>query len=182
MEFNSVTYVVLGMLRRRPRSGYEIKALVDRSTRHFWAASYGQLYPELKRLARAGLIEGQSAPTGGRRRVIYRLTPAGMQTLLDWLREPHFSHELRDEGLLKLFFADALSDEEALELVRAIRRRHERALEQLRAVDEKARLTAPPFSYLTLEYGLAMSAFTIEWFSAVERRLVEQADERRSVA
>ena len=44
--------------RPGPKSGYEIKGLVDRSTRFFWAASYGQIYPELRRLSDAGLIEG----------------------------------------------------------------------------------------------------------------------------
>ena len=47
------------MLGLRPMCGYEIKGLVDNSTRFFWAASYGQIYPELRRLAEAGLIEGE---------------------------------------------------------------------------------------------------------------------------
>jgi DNA-binding PadR family transcriptional regulator len=51
MELTHTAYVVLGMLRHEPRSGYEIKTVVDKSTRFFWAASYGQIYPELKRLA-----------------------------------------------------------------------------------------------------------------------------------
>ena len=45
-----MTPVILGLLSIGPRSGYDIKAVVDRSTRFFWAASYGQIYPELRRL------------------------------------------------------------------------------------------------------------------------------------
>ena len=67
MELSPTAKVILGMLSFGPKSGYEIKALVDRSTRFFWAASYGQIYPELKRLAEAGLIEGTDAPQGDRR-------------------------------------------------------------------------------------------------------------------
>ena len=62
MELSPTAYVILGMVSRTPHSGYEIKALVDNSTRFFWAASYGQIYPELKRLAEAGLVEGADAP------------------------------------------------------------------------------------------------------------------------
>src|SRR2546421_8408 len=40
--------VILGMLRLGKRTGYEIKQIVDVSTRFFWAASYGQIYPELQ--------------------------------------------------------------------------------------------------------------------------------------
>ena len=78
---NAVTPVILGLLSLGPRSGYEIKATVDRSTRFFWAASYGQIYPELRRLERDGLVEGEDAPTGARNRRVYRLTKAGRKEL-----------------------------------------------------------------------------------------------------
>src|SRR2546423_9274663 len=66
MRQTAVTPVVLGLLSLGPRSGYDIKTVVDRSTRFFWAASYGQIYPELRRLEEEGLIEGEDAPNGGR--------------------------------------------------------------------------------------------------------------------
>src|SRR3954447_5611265 len=94
----SVTPVILGLLHFGPRSGYEIKQVVDRSTRFFWAASYGQIYPELKRLDRERLIEGDDAPTGGRARRVYRLTPAGRKELTRWLTSAgELTVELRDE-------------------------------------------------------------------------------------
>src|SRR5258707_1269885 len=63
---NAVTWAMLGLIALRPRSGYDIKRIVDRSIRHFWAASYGQIYPELKRLGEAGWIGGDHAPHGER--------------------------------------------------------------------------------------------------------------------
>ncbi len=79
MELSPTAYVILGTLGWRPMSGYEIKSIVDKSTRFFWAASYGQIYPELRRLAAAGLIEGKASPQGGRRRNVYRLTSGRTQ-------------------------------------------------------------------------------------------------------
>jgi PadR family transcriptional regulator AphA len=58
MELSPTAYVVLGMLNLGARTGYDIKGIVDRSTRFFWAASYGQIYPELNRLEHAGLVKG----------------------------------------------------------------------------------------------------------------------------
>ncbi len=52
-QLSPTARVLLAMIRNGRRTGYEIKQLVDVSTRFFWAASYGQIYPELKR-ARAG--------------------------------------------------------------------------------------------------------------------------------
>ena len=78
-RLSPTAYVILGMLAWRPMSGYDIKAVVDNSTRLFWAASYGQIYPELKRLADAGLVEGEPEPGSARRRTVYKVTRSGPQ-------------------------------------------------------------------------------------------------------
>src|SRR5919201_734310 len=118
MKLTAVTPVVLGLLAHAPRSGYDIKAIVDRSTRFFWAASYGQIYPELRRLERAGLIEGTASATGARKKKDYRLTEAGSAELVKWLGNVPQMPELRDESLLKLFFSDQLPLEQAIEQIR----------------------------------------------------------------
>src|SRR5437764_1561305 len=102
--------VMLGMIALGKRTGYEMKQLVDKSTRFFWAASYGQIYPELKRLEEQGLIEPLGEPEGGRRRRSYRLTEAGEQALDAWLTSAApLSTLMRDEGILKLFFSSGMS-------------------------------------------------------------------------
>ena len=99
MELSATAKVILGMLAMRPRSGYEIKSFVDDSTRYFWAASYGQIYPELKRLAENGLIEGTRRPDG--RQAAHRL-PAhrcrGKKRSASGTEGPRPRLEMRDEG------------------------------------------------------------------------------------
>jgi PadR family transcriptional regulator AphA len=165
MELSSTAYVILGMLRNEAKSGYEIKQIVDHSTRFFWAASYGQIYPELRKLAKAGLVEGESQPTGGRKRTVYRLTEAGREELRSWLSEPPEHLELRDEGLLKLFFAGAAEPGEAGEIIDAKQRLMEQKLAALRAIEPYAAAAAAsdPFPYLVLRYGLESSEWVIEW-------------------
>src|SRR6266567_8657098 len=77
--------VILGMIAAGKRTGYDIKAFVDKTTRYFWAASYGQIYPELKRLEDQGLVHGRPEPLGGRARTVYDLTEAGKAVLEHWL-------------------------------------------------------------------------------------------------
>src|SRR5436190_23157664 len=101
MEPTAVTWVVLGLVALEPRSGYDIKRVVDRSIRHFWAASYGQIYPELKRLEDASWIAGDDAPRGARARRVYRITDAGTQALREWLFGRETRIELRDASLLR---------------------------------------------------------------------------------
>src|ERR671937_629073 len=117
-QLSKTALVILGLLALRPRSGYEIKTAVDGSTRFFWAASYGQIYPELRRLERAGLIEGTASATGARKKKDYRLTEAGSAELVKWLGNVPQMPELRDESLLKLFFSDQLPLEQAIEQIR----------------------------------------------------------------
>ena len=82
--------VILGMLKLGARTGYEIKQAIEVSTRFFWGASYGQIYPELKRLAEAGLVSGSDAPRGGVKRTEYELTPEGERVLEEWLTADDF--------------------------------------------------------------------------------------------
>src|SRR3954462_10318419 len=103
MTPTAVTWSVLGLLALGPRSGYDIKRIVDRSIRHFWAASYGQIYPELKRLEVAGWITGDDASNGGRARRVYSITPVGREGLNGWFVGMDTRIELRDESLLRLF-------------------------------------------------------------------------------
>src|SRR3954454_8344082 len=101
---SKTAYVILGMLALGKRTGYEIKSLVDVSTRFFWAASYGQIYPELARLEAGGLVRSERGDTHRRRRKAYELTQEGEAPLHEWLLSPEPLHlELRHEGALKLF-------------------------------------------------------------------------------
>src|SRR4029453_5790591 len=107
--------VILGMLRLGAQTGYEIKRAIDSSTRFFWSASYGQIYPELHRLEERGLERGVPEPRGGLKRMSYLLTKKGESTLPEWLTDgDSYAFELRDEGLLRLFFGDLLKREEVL--------------------------------------------------------------------
>ncbi|MDQ2909605.1 MAG: PadR family transcriptional regulator [Actinomycetota bacterium] len=170
MESTAITPVILGLLAQRPLSGYDIKAIVDRSTRFFWAASYGQIYPELRRLEREGLIVGEDSPTGGRPRRVYRLTTAGREALVEWLLGPTVTIELRDESLLRLFFADVLPKEQALMLLEGRRRGHEQYMETLRAIDARPGEDAP-FVDLILRWGIAFNEWGARWCQEQLERL-----------
>ena len=171
--------VVLGMLRLGKRTGYEIKQLVEVSTRFFWAASYGQIYPELKRLEAEGLIEGADASAGGRQRRAFELTGSGDEALDAWLRSgevPLF--EMRDEGLLKLFFSDSMTAAEKLALVRAMRSRHEEVVAALSSIEPGAREKGGG-PYDVLRFGRAFHGFCGDWLREMERELELEPATRR---
>jgi PadR family transcriptional regulator AphA len=175
MKTTAVTWAVLGLLTQRPRSGYDIKRAVDRTIRHFWAASYGQIYPELARLEAAGWVAGADADRDGRSRRVFTITAAGSAALGSWLIGHETRIELRDESLLRLFFADsAASPELGLGLLRARRQGYEAMLAQLRSLDDGTGHD-PPFVDLVYRWGLDHCEWGIEWCERQERRLLSPA-------
>jgi DNA-binding PadR family transcriptional regulator len=175
MELSPTAYVILGMLSWRPMSGYDIKAIVDRSTRFFWAASYGQIYPELRRLAEGGLIEAEGSE-GGRRRTAYRLTGAGRKELRSWLDEQPDTYEMRDEALLKLFFASASSGA-TLRALEAKRARHDAIATELRAIEAAGKPEGS--AGLVLRYGIDCNTWMAQW---CEGAIAELGGKERKVA
>jgi PadR family transcriptional regulator, regulatory protein AphA len=166
--------VILGALCMRPLTGYEIKQLVDNATRFFWAASYGQIYPELRRLEEAGLVIGEAECQGGRQRKRYALTLQGRERLHGWLRDPRAGCETRDEGLLKLFFARDLDSGGQLEVLRALRADREAVLEVLR--DLERRDYARASGKLVLELGLRHHQVMVDALAEMEERLISNAE------
>jgi DNA-binding PadR family transcriptional regulator len=171
MDLSATAYVILGFLSWQPMSGYEIKGFVDQSTRFFWAASYGQIYPELRSLAEEGLVAGTERPTGGRKRTIYSLTDEGRAALERWLGEEPQVYETRDEGLLKLFFADAGGERGAAEILAAKQRFHEDKVARLREIDPAAAEDPQSFSHLVLRYGIETNEYLAGWCEQARARI-----------
>ncbi len=107
------------MLRLGVRSGYAIKRATDISTKVFFPISLARVYPELAGLEEDRLVNRREDPQGARSRSAYELTDEGEAALRRWLRSERFAPtQLRDEGLLRLFFADALPVEDQVVLIR----------------------------------------------------------------
>jgi PadR family transcriptional regulator, regulatory protein AphA len=159
------------MIATGRQTGYDIKQLVDQATRHFWAASYGQIYPELRRLEEQGLIDSQPEPRGGRARTVYRLTPAGEAALAEPAPDPIF--EVRDEGMLRLFFSDFGTPEQRIENLRAMHDLHRRMLTQLEELAAK-KGAMPTGPRLTHELGTSLHRWMADWCEAAIQRLQAQ--------
>jgi PadR family transcriptional regulator, regulatory protein AphA len=173
MRLKPGSYLILGMLSQGKETGYEIKRAVDRSTRFFWAASLAQVYPELAALERDGYVVSTDEPYGARRRKTYRLTDKGRTALREWLRSertPDF--EFRDEGLLRLFFADALPLDEARELITRLRIRAEEIDRDFRTeILSLAEGAGVRFPLIAAREGADYFAWRAAWFRGIEAEL-----------
>jgi DNA-binding PadR family transcriptional regulator len=129
-------YMVLAMIRDGYDTGYAIKRFIERAASFFWSVSYGQIYPELRRLEEAGLIKGRDVTESGRRRREYSLTAVGKQELGRWLAgsaEP--SMWMRNEGILRLMLVDWNDRDLVRKNLRDLRRMTAERLEAVRSLE-----------------------------------------------
>jgi DNA-binding PadR family transcriptional regulator len=176
MPLKTSAYLVLGMLRFGAGSGYAVKKAADISARFFWTTSLAQVYPDLADLEEQGLVTRREEPRGARPRFVYEVTEKGEEALLRWLaasreQQPRY----RDEGVLRLFFADALPPEQQRALVRRLADRARRGEQQIRAeivpIAEAMAADGPRFPAITARLGADLFGFAAEWMERLERDL-----------
>jgi DNA-binding PadR family transcriptional regulator len=106
-QLSPTSYLVLGLLSREgPSTPYGLKRHVAATLGQFWSFPHALLYAEPPRLAGMGLVT-EKRELQGRRRRTFTITAAGDDAVQEWLARPSGElTELRDPGLLQLYFAD----------------------------------------------------------------------------
>ena len=151
LRLTPTSYVILGLLELLggEATPYELKRAAASSVGNLWSLHHAQLYSEPERLATAGLLS-ETREQSGRRRRRYSVTAAGREALRAWRAEPTEAFtELRDLGLLQLFFG---ADPARLATVQlAIHERKLAAYEEMRRGAADAPGSGP---LLALEAGI----------------------------
>ena len=172
MRERSTGHVILGILAvGGDLSGYEIRQWVTQAIGFFWSESFGQIYPELQRLAKARLIKALPSEGKGREVKRYRITPAGRADLERWLARAPQAERQRNELLLKIFFGSVAGStgiraflEEAAK-VQDARRKGILAAEELVVAQDKGADTLV-YSLITILSGQFVYAARLEWARA----------------
>ncbi|MCA1700933.1 MAG: PadR family transcriptional regulator [Actinobacteria bacterium] len=167
MELTPTSYIVLGLVEQLGEaSPYDLKQAVASSVGNFWSVPHSQIYREAARLERAGHLSCRHERTsGGRPRKAYRLRPSGARALARWRQEPPKElPDLRDPGLLKLFFGA-----DPCPLAEARRDAHARKLEEY---EERRSLDpgdGPRAVWLSLDAGIGHEREWVRFWSEVAR-------------
>jgi DNA-binding PadR family transcriptional regulator len=177
MRENTTRYVLLGILAEAgSATGYDVRQWIEQAIGHFWSESFGQIYPELRRLLEAGLIERADEGNGPRDRKRYRITEAGRAALAAWLDKAPRPDLRRSELLLKLFFGRFGEEAEARAWLEGARREalariaclHGAARQVLQEEGESPGL---PYYLITIDAGRRAARARVEWAEAALRTL-----------
>lgn len=170
----ALKFMLLGIIKDDPVSGYDLNKLFKHVVHYFWSADQSTIYRTLHRLHDEGLVyvevvEQSENPD----KKLYHITEAGRAALRAWLATPAPPEPDRAAWLGQLFFGDELLTGELIALLEARITRLDAELAELearerdgRALDFASDPTVPRawrVRALTLDYGIAWARFQIDW-------------------
>lgn len=178
----SLRHILLGMLDE-PRSGYDLKKTFNESLRNFWNAELSQIYPQLGKMEKAGLLTSKrvASATGPPRRV-YERTAKGHRELVAWLASGPKVGDERIGYLAQVYFLRNLDDvRQSIDFMEALRDHMAHWLESLEDTERRwrARDSRYPddlpdkefYAQLTLALGLKKVKANLEWCEECIARL-----------
>jgi DNA-binding PadR family transcriptional regulator len=155
-------------------SGYDIKQRISMSTSNFYDASFGSIYPALKRLQADGLVASVEVIESGKLRKVYRILELGGESFLDWLQEPLIIHPSRQEWLVKVFFFRHLPKEKAVVLLKQFVKLLAEHKTKLAELEPRITEKADSFQLSTLHFGIDWYQFVLNWLQQYIKTLEEQ--------
>jgi DNA-binding PadR family transcriptional regulator len=185
MRYMALRHAILAALLEGDASGYELAKRFDVSVANFWSSTPQQLYRELERMERDGLlgarvIEQQRRPN----KRVFSITEAGYGELAAFTRQRPRPLALRDELVVQVQAIDAgdaaavgAAIGERLDSARAKLALYDRLRDRLLASGaeddylESAERIGP---YLTLMGGRALEQANIAWAEAVLQVLAQR--------
>lgn len=186
-------YFILGTLKLKPRTGYELKSHLDGEGRFMRPRTpLSQIYTTLKRMTEDGWLEFDEELRDGKPDLkIYRVTPDGEAALREWLMAPHeptFRFQDR-EFLGKLAYSFLIDAETTLQHCRtelAYRKDHIanfRGRDRTVEVDPSSGLAQPQvqavFNILH-EYGKESIDHYVAWLERTIQQLEAQMEENKT--
>lgn len=157
-------FIILGILFEETLTGYKLKKRIREKVGTFYRASFGSLYPLLKKLLKKDYLIMFEKPQGERQRKYYRITPKGEEVFFEWLKSPINLSDTTDYQLAKIYFFDKLPPQIRNEQLKEYELNSINALRKLQAL--KREIEQGQSNYYqnsTLYYGINVLQQTIKW-------------------
>lgn len=165
---------VIGLLHDTPMHGYELRKELISLLGLGRVLSYGTLYPCLKSLVRAGLIEADEDPEvevrGRRNRIVYHLTAAGKE---------HFARAMEESGpatwddetfSVRFAFFGRTTSSVRVRILEGRRSRLQERLEHVREANRRGHDRADAYTRELQRHGLESVEREVRWLSELIER------------
>jgi PadR family transcriptional regulator, regulatory protein AphA len=183
---SSSAEVLLGLLTIEPMSGYDLGLTIRGSVGHFWNESYGQIYPNLRKLANDGFVSCKTERQKGKPdRRIYSITKKGRERLTRWLAVPPQPQVPRNEMLLKLFFGEQIPTQILIGYVEGMAEEQRALLELLERaereeINKNQQYPAAPYWRMAAHFGQMQMRAHLRWAEETLAELNKIAEKQQS--
>ena len=169
----SLPHLLLGLLNASPMSGYGLNKVFNTTIQHFWTTDQSQIYRTLYKLEEEGKVRVETIiQEDNPNKKVYYVTEVGAAELRQWLSLPLPETAIREAWLGQLFFSYQSDNAVVIQILEKYVddvQQQLAALEALQAAFPAGEARAHigreyQFQLLTLDYGLDVHRFQIEWF------------------
>lgn len=113
-----IKYAILGLLSRKPQTGYELKKIIMDSPVLCGSGSDNQIYTALVELLKEGLVESRvSSQSKQNTKKIYSITDSGLSALKEWAASTPEAPQIKNSFLIQLTWAHLLDDNQLNDLL-----------------------------------------------------------------
>jgi len=169
-----IDYIAMGMVFDEALTGYDIKREIEAGIGNFYKASYGNLYPALKKLADKGYLTMTEQLQGNRLKKYYEATALGKTAFLEWLSSPFDLNSSSDSLLARIYFFGVLPEDIRKQQLQAYELYHQQILRKLQALEKRLSASIADdrdyFEMSTLYLGLQHLADSLRWFQHIREK------------
>lgn len=166
--------VILGILRNKPRTGYEINDILQNQISYFYDGTYGMIYPTLKKLEKEEKVKKETVIQEDKpNKNIFSITDKGREELRKYLESDKVEEVFKSDFLMKLFFGDDyLSKQKVIELIKSEIKVKEDQIKRLEDSLEHWELQGiSNLQKITVGYGLAEYRAVVEYLKEQLKKL-----------
>jgi PadR family transcriptional regulator AphA len=171
-SLKSFHHFILGLLTRKPMSGYDIKRFLESLEWLVGSPSFGAIYPALHALLQDGMVtvkvfSDENKPP----RKIYTITETGARALQEWIYQPFNPNASARDFTMRLILAEHLTCDG---LVAHLKQRHAQVTDHCRALERlntEMDQDTHKGQHLTFDYGMAIANAELVWLEGMLERL-----------
>lgn len=167
-------YLALGMVFEVDLTGYDIKKIIENNIGIFYKASFGSLYPALKKLTKRGFLTTYEQPLGCRQKIFYHITGEGKSQFFDWLSSPMDIFEGTNTHLAKVYFFDklpsAIRGQQLFDYEFNNKNYLKKLLNLEKSYSSMENKESFYFKLSTLYYGITITQKTIQWCQHIRKQ------------
>jgi DNA-binding PadR family transcriptional regulator len=165
----SIGHALLGLLAEKAAHGYDLKRLYDSRFPAAKPLAFGQVYANLSRLERDGLVEVvETSSEGGPERTVYALTVDGAASLHAWLGQSEPAGPFPADDLVRKTVTALHLGSDATDFLRRQRTTHLEMMHDLVLLQRETRETG---ARISVDHTIFHLDADLRWLEAATSRM-----------